>query len=370
MDRWCIAVHALDRTGPPMLALALVRWLGHNRPEDEMQVVAFRGGPLEQDFAPIAPVTVLLEPSEPWDHERPSQRRRAEILERTLRLPPMSATLLVSVAAAQVLDLLESCGPVVTWVVERGEDLHWLDPPIALATRTDRWLAGSVGTRDELLARLSAHFDALPVVDVAPEFIDRVVLDPAVVSGLRAKNSTAGSRLVVGAGIGTPRKGPDLFLEVALESQRRRPGYARFRWIGGETDPLVPLLRKEVVRLRLHEQVEFVDSVSDIDLHLAAADAFLHTARLDAFPLVCLHAAAVGTPVVAFSGCGGVEEMFGVDFAGAPYPDVRGLTDVLHQVLASPDELAGSQRRRVVESFVSDVAAPTVAAALIGSVRG
>jgi glycosyltransferase involved in cell wall biosynthesis len=33
---------------------------------------------------------------------------------------------------------------------------------------------------------------------------------------------------------------------------------------------------------------------------LAAADVMLHPARLDAFPLVCLHAAFAGTPTIRF----------------------------------------------------------------------
>lgn len=359
-------MHALDRTGPPMLALALVRWMRRHRPDDELHVVAFRGGPLEHDLSPFAPVTVLLRPSEPWDHTRPPPERRAAILERTRRLPRMSATLLVSVAGAQVLDLLDAHGPVVTWVVEQGEDLHWLDPPVDLAVRSAHWLAGSCGTRDELADRLAGRLDRAPTIAVAPEFIEPVAPDPTAVAARRAQLRAAMPAVVVGAGIGTHRKGADLFVEAALASQRRRPGAARFCWIGGEHDPLVPRLRDEVDRLGLHDVVGFVDAVPEIDTWLAAADVFLHTARLDAFPLVCLHAASVGTPVVSFSGCGGVEEMLGPTFLGAPYPDVTALTEVLHEVLDRPTGPAEAQRRRVLGSFVADLAAPTVAAALDG----
>ena len=68
-----------------------------------------------------------------------------------------------------------------------------------------------------------------------------------------------------------------------------------------------------------------VESVPDLTPWLAAADVFLHPARLDAFPLVCLHASLAGTPVVTFRGVGGTDEMFGDDAAGPGYPDVEAM---------------------------------------------
>jgi glycosyltransferase involved in cell wall biosynthesis len=290
-----------------------------------------------------------------------------QLRQRTQALPEPAATLLVSVAAGQALTLLGPGGPVTTWVVEQGEDLHWLEPPVDVARRTDRWLAGSDGTAAELALRLGERgLDGASTIDVVPEFIDPVSPDPVAVSR-RRRELCDRSSLVVGAGIGTHRKGPDLFLEAALDSHRRRPGRCRFVWIGGETDPLVPALRDEVGRLRMGHVIHFEPSVSDIDTCVAAADALLHTARLDAFPLICLHAAAAGTPVVAFSGTGGVEEMFGGGFVGAPFPDITMLTARLHEVLDDPAPVVAAQQRRVEERYVTPVAAPAVCEHLLRS---
>ena len=70
-----VLLHALDRTGPPMLARSFARWLRTQHPDHEIEVVAFRGGPLIGDFAELGPVHVLLDPHEAWDHGRPRPDR-------------------------------------------------------------------------------------------------------------------------------------------------------------------------------------------------------------------------------------------------------------------------------------------------------
>ena len=107
------------------------------------------------------------------------------------------------------------------------------------------------------------------------------------------------------------------------------------------------------------DEVQFMGTVPSLDPWLAAADVFAHTARLDAFPLVCLHAAGVGTPTVGFSGTGGTEEMFGNTFRGSPFPDVEALATTL-LTLCDRDKrltLGRAQRDRVHQRFTSETAA-------------
>ncbi len=53
---WRVMVHALDRTGPPMLALAFVRWLRRTHPGDDVELVAFRGGEMVSEFSEVTAV--------------------------------------------------------------------------------------------------------------------------------------------------------------------------------------------------------------------------------------------------------------------------------------------------------------------------
>lgn len=364
-----VLLHALDRTGPPMLGLAAIRWISAHRPDLAIDVVAFRSGPMLGDIVRHCPVHVVLDPDEPWDHRHPDLARSALLSDRLSMLDRPDVVLAISVAAGQVVPLLpRPLPPLVSWVVEQGEDLHWLDQPIGLAAATTRWLAGSAGTAAELGTRLGSGVE----VHLAPEFVSAPApADPEVIRRCRdSLDPRQRGLLVVGAGIATRRKAPDLFLEVALAHQRRSGPSESFVWIGGERDTFFPLVRQEADRLGL-DAVRFAGNVDDITPWLAAADVFVHCARLDAFPLVCLHAALAGTPVIGFGCVSGLEEMFGSAARCVDYPDVNALADQL-TTLRSPDarrSLAREQGGVVRERFVADAAAPVLAEHLDATLR-
>lgn len=353
-----ILLHALDRTGPPMLAITFARWLARTHPSHSIDWVAFRGGDLLDAALDLGPATVLLDPRAGWDHQDPPESDRRAALERAKATGPVDVALAVSVAGGQVLPYLPSPGPpLVTWSVERGADLHWVDSPVGLRSHTTSWLAGSAGTQDELRSLLGGEVD----VTLCPEFVEDVEVDVVDVDRRRrllGVTSQSGL-LVVGAGIATIRKAPDVFLELALGAARRHGPIDRFVWFGGEHDPMFTDLLAESRRLGL-SHVRFMGNVVDVVPWLAAADVLAHTARLDAFPLVGLHAALVGTPVVGFSDSGGLAEMLGCGLVGAPYPDVASLLDALDGLRDSHarSRVASEQRAAVVERFTAQTAAP------------
>jgi glycogen(starch) synthase len=125
------------------------------------------------------------------------------------------------------------------------------------------------------------------------------------------------------------------------------------------------LVRADLDRPNLHH-LTLHRSVPDLADRLAAADILLHPARVDAFPLVCVHAAAAGTPVVAFTDAGGLGEMLGDDLVGAPYPDVVGLVTALERLLDPEVRRAvGEAHRRRAQPFLGSQRIP----ALCGAVR-
>lgn len=359
--RWRVCLHALDRTGPPVLARSYLRWLRQHHPQDEVEVIAFRGGDLLGDLANLGSVQVLTERNEAWDPWAPDAARAKEFRDRLSRLQRPDATFLVSISAAVTLPFLTDDAPVVTWVVEQREPF-----PPGVVERTAMWLGGSVGSVDDLAGRLPSGTS----VRLTPEFVESAShLSERARADLRnTMGARDGDLLVVGAGIATRRKAPDLFLEVALHHLRRDRTPAHFVWIGGETDDLREPVRAEAERLGMSERFRMIDSVHDVESWLAAADVLLHPARLDAFPLVCLHAAAAGVPVVGFSGAGGLEEMFGPTFVGAAYPDVGGLREHVEQLAETEarDLLGAAQRDRVIR-YTAPVAAPDVHDALLAA---
>ena len=116
-----VLTHALDRTGPPMLALAAVR-AAASLGIEAIELVSLRGGELIGEFAPDVDVHVVLDPQEPWDHRAVDADRREALRRRYASAPSADVTVLVSVAAAPVLDVLPSdaLGLLVPWVVEQG----------------------------------------------------------------------------------------------------------------------------------------------------------------------------------------------------------------------------------------------------------
>lgn len=368
--RWLVAVHALDRTGPPVLARSWIRWCLDAHPEDDVQVVAMRNGELLDSFLDLCPTRVLLAPHEGWDPAGPSGPRGDQFAEMLADLTGFDAVVLFSISAAQVLPFLPSpTPPVVAWTLEHGEDLHWFRTTPELMSRVDHWIVGAEGTRDQLRPLLGAD---VPIA-LAPEFVDPPVEIPVE----KRENCRAAlgvprdALLVMGAGIATMRKAPDLFLEVALAAWRQGADRLRFVWMGGEQDELFPLISDEALRLGL-SNFRVMGSVTDIHPWFAAADVLLHPARVDAFPLVCLHAAGLGTPVVAFEESIGVAEMFGDDFAGASYPDVEALAEVVASLVddEARADLAARQRARVTAAFTATTAAPILYDELVGAIGG
>ena len=335
-----------------MLARTFLRWLREVQPTDLLDIVAVRGGPLLDDMAALGEVATVLDPFEPRVPR--GGRRATELRDRLEHLPPADATLLVSVAAGQVLPLLDGTGPILTWSVEAGEDLHWVDEGLGLRERTTRWLVGSETPRTDLVPQLGARHET----HLSPEFIPTVPTRNA--GGARRGRARDRPLTVLGAGIGTRRKGIDLFAEVALAHSRRTSSPARYVWVGGERDDLHPAVRAEVARIG-PPTMQFASTVSDLGEWFDEADVFVHAARLDSFPLVCLHAAACAVPVLGFRGAGGLEEMFGPAFAGRPYPDVAGLAALIDTVaLAEDDQLGRAQQRRVLEHYTVDSAGPVL----------
>lgn len=349
-----LLLHALDRTGPPMLAMSFARWLARTHPEHDLEWVSFRGGALLDAALELGPTSVLLDPHAPWNHDQPEPWCESAVRDRASRVGHADVQLAVSVSAGQVVPYLpEPSPPLVTWSVEQGEDLHWVSGPLDLPTRTASWLAGSSGTNSELRELLGSTTH----VRLMPEFVEDVTeVDP---TDRERRRHTMGSPqhpglLVVGAGIATHRKAPDLFVELALTSVRRHGPVDRFVWLGGEDDELFPTLLGEVHRLDL-TNVRFLGNVVDVVPWLAAADVLAHPARLDAFPLVALHAALAETPVVGFGDRGGLGEMFGDDLLGAPFPDLERLLDLIDTLRDDePRRAAGAKcRAAVVDRFTT-----------------
>ena len=146
----------------------------------------------------------------------------------------------------------------------------------------------------------------------------------------------AGSeRSVVGmCGLAQPRKGSDIFLDMAV----RLPQYD-FLWIGPWAPPETTLNDEAYARFKSLQPANFYATglTENPYAHLRRIDAFTLTSREDPNPLVVAEALLLGKRVVAFSGTGAsisLAARFGYAINGKP--DVDRFATVLPKVLDEP----------------------------------
>lgn len=346
-DVVCVA-HAADRTGPPLALLRLLRWARDHSPM-RFEVALLAGGPLLDEFAAVAPTTVVGEPAQA---HRSDLGHRARIAAGNLRLATMGRTLtrgrVLYVNTAWSARVLRYLPPGRTKVLTH---VHELDLGLALLPRADR----------ERLMRRSDHF-LVGTPAVTRNLVERHGVDPGRVSEhpyfvdlgeepppppRRPEGVPEDALLVGGGGIATWRKAPDLFVQLADRVAERFAQPVHFEWVGGPPGGPADLgVPADLIRLGLGEVVHFVGQQSDPLAWFGGLDLFALTSREDAFPLVCLESAALGVPVVTFEN-GGIPDFVRACDGGAvaPLGDVAALAAATSTLLADgPDRRAAGER--------------------------
>lgn len=339
--------HGADRTGPPIGLLHLLRWL-RDHTDVQPEILLLTGGPLLPDYREIGPVTVLdewnpprafgaLESAVDWPLTRRWQDR-AQRAGMRWRLRHLNRPDLVYVNTAwtlRALRYLPEGVPVVAAVheLEVGLDYHLPDWVHDLLTeRPTRVVAVSEAVADNLVEhhgldrrRVAVHY----------EMIEARRVDGDNRRRRRRELGAADETVIVGAsGLTHWRKAPDLFVRLARRVVVDHPDRdVRFVWVGGDHGSTeATAFREDAERAALGDRFQLVPHVADPLEWFAAMDVFVLPAREDAFPLVCLEAAAQQVPVVCFDNGGMPEFVCGGDQAcGAvvPYPDLAAMAQVV-----------------------------------------
>lgn len=358
-------VHSLERTGPPLVALRFLRWLREQRPDWVLSTLSLGGGDdLAGDFGRLGDVLEGT-PVDPTGRLR--RRARAELANRALaaRLRRFGAVDLVHVHCAGSMRALDVTprAPVLAHLHELsvGLELHLGRRARHHLAAADRYVAVADVVRDQFLERFP----------VDPDKVERQwgFVDPGDLPGPTAKQDVglpANCTLVVASGVRHWRKAPELFVRVARAAVEREPDRDwRFVWVGGSD---VGGLEDLVQRAGLGDRVQFLGHRPDSLRWIAAADLFFLPAREDAFPLVCVEAAALGRPIVSFDN-GGTAELVERSGGGVvvPFPDVAGAATTICELAAAPEAAqrlgaAGAQFARA--HLTTEHAAPLLLAAL------
>ena len=169
----------------------------------------------------------------------------------------------------------------------------------------------------------------------------------------------ADTRIILGCGSRGPRKGVDLFVQLAARVSSHSTVPVHFVWLGGDgiVTEYTQFVQHDVTLLDLASNVSLVAETADPERYFLAADAFSLTSRDDPFPCVIHEAMACALPIVVFDGAGGASEAV-ADGCGivVPYLDIDGMARVVRSVLERPSDFAAmgqkaEQRVRSVYRF-------------------
>ncbi len=340
-----------------MYLLHLLRWLRVHRPDAAVDVALLAGGDLLEPLRELAPVTVFepIPPALPPVEQELVDRGRvqpdavwATLRARALRemMAPFAEHRVVYVNSAPSIELalalptppevmLSHVHELAIGLIHRMEpqERHWF---LVGATRL---FSVADAVTDELV-RL--HGRSPDVIERHPGMVEADAIAAAVDAPDRAEARRSRGidpdHLVVGAcGTIEPRKGTDLFLELAWQLARADlPAPVTCVWVGGDPDGIARA-EARATALGLSERVRFVGRQDDPAAWFALFDVFVLPSREDPFPLVCIEAAAVGTPIVAFD-TGGIPELLRQGCGEvAPYPDVSAMAGAVRALLLDDD---------------------------------
>jgi glycosyltransferase involved in cell wall biosynthesis len=116
------------------------------------------------------------------------------------------------------------------------------------------------------------------------------------------------AKLIMCAGYADYRKGFDLFVNASLNVMSVVPNTYAI-WVGHTDEAFVNKSLEIAAKANLQDRFILTGLVDDPRLYYLAADVYALTSREDPFPSVVLEALDALTPVVAFSGCGGFENL-------------------------------------------------------------
>ena len=306
--RILLVMHALTRTGAPMVALQVFKAL---RGEIDARVVTREGGPLGQSFQDLYPLSVLR-PSVPAGGA--IGRSRALVYGARPEAWAPDVVYVNSTAALATWSRLRS-------VRRRGAPvlLHVHEGPIYMAGVESQFPGLIAGLPDHYIC--ASNWVGRAVADEYGISQDRIVVIPSPVgdewftddgSGVRT-HERDGAFVVGGAGVPSWTKGTDLWLLTAAELVRRPGGRGRYRfvWVGSRDDEGTRQMRATIAKLGLADLVTLVPHQADVRPVFDSMDVFFMSSWEELAGVVALEAMALGRPVVCFAGSGGPPEVVG-----------------------------------------------------------
>lgn len=342
--------HEASRTGAPMVLLSMLRWIKENT-NIQFGIVIGADGPMREEFKVIAPCLFI----DAYSHdERPNVLRRFC----GVNVQCVYLNTIVSGIYGAYLTFLNA--KFITHVHEMENLFSLFEHTFSeLLKICSDYIAVSQGSVEAIKVRTAHRSDI--TINYIPPFIDRY---PQAVSRDSSGRTRVSSPIIYGCGTLEPRKGPDIFCDVAeilIESGVRD---FQMKWIGGAANYD---LAQEIEKRGISEHVEWLGMHADPRRLLRNGAMFVLPSREDAFPLVCLEAAEQGLPVICFDHRAGSMHKFVETDAGivVDYLDAEKMAQAIKALLQDParrKKLGAKAKEKIEIRHLTEAVCPQIMA--------
>lgn len=308
---------------------------------DNLVILLVSGGPLIEDFRAVAPVINLNR-----DLTNIVIDKDVEYLFRQLRRLGYSRCIANTVVSGAFQESLRRNG------IETVFEIHELIETI----RINGWepYADSIAKSNSIVV-FAANYVARKFMENFDLSGKQVRILPQGVANVYSGNKAEArerllyrlglsdfehTKIVLGVGYATHRKGTDLFCEVAAEFHKKERRDVHFIWLGYRNEYFEDWKNKTLPQMPYKHNLHFWDFDPHPEYIFAGADIFLLTSREDPFPSVALEALVNKTPVIAFKDTGGIQEILdGTNGVVVGHLDVQQMANVAWEILQNPDKM-------------------------------
>jgi len=369
--------HDAAAAGSQFVLLELLQAVVKNMPQYQVQMALHEGGALLADYEELAPVTILNGPPDP------GTKSRATLVSmmRALKKQGLVSAICNTVVTASATEICAQEELAVLLLIHEQpssiDELFGGERTMSMINRNaDRIIGVSKFSLEALRIRygpLNPKLSVLhpPMREIRNSEIDLRTEAHGVGKDLSEDES---HHVVLGCGTLYPRKGPDLFIQVARKVKASRPDLLfRFVWVGGAlTSDGVENHRCFAAEAGVDDMVEFTGEIKEVAPYFLSAEVFCLTSREDPFPLVNMEAMSFGLPVIAFADAGGAPELI-EDDAGivVPHLDIGSMATAIIKLAEEPSvrlKLGKSAREKVADRFTPEAYAESLLALLEGIV--
>lgn len=367
--------HDASRTGAPLFLLRFLNWLRENH-DIQFRTLLGCEGKLRPDFEALGTVDTFEPPAVAYRvlrrlslHGRSLRAHRWRLREELLR-DDFSLIYANSVASAEMVGFLSflKC-PVICHVHEAEGSIRALGSHImpTLKERVALYITPSCEVKINLAERHKIPIEKIRVVEnfITVRNVSEAYYEQSRTSIRKELGISGEAKIVCACGATEPRKGTDLFLQVAARIRHEFSArLVHFVWVGGGGAARTAYVR-EAASLGLANTVHFIGERTNVADYFAASDVFLLTSREEAFPLVMLEAAFERKPIICFDNSGAAPAFIGSELGFVvPDLDTHRMSERLMELLSSAklsSRMGMAGRKKVLENHAMNVGAARIA---------